>query len=117
RELRPRYVVVENVAALLSRGLDVVLGDLAACGYDAEWDCIPAAAVGAYHVRDRIFIVAYTHGERNVRTATVESVLADRVLADACSYRLDERSMPLGIQAQAHITCSPYSRSYPAAAC
>ena len=114
RELRPRYVVVENVAALLSRGLDVVLGDLAACGYDAEWDCIPAAAVGAYHVRDRIFIVAYTHGERNVRTAAAESGLADRVLADACSYRLDERSTPLGIQAQAHITCSPYSRSYPA---
>src|SRR5690606_21479966 len=111
RELRPRYVVVENVAALLSRGLDVVLGDLAACGYDAEWDCIPAAAVGAYHLRDRIFIVAYSHGERNVRTADAESALADRVLADACSYRLDEWSTPLGIQAQAYSTCSPYSRS------
>lgn len=59
RELRPSYVVVENVAALLARGLDTVLGDLAACGYDAEWDCIPAAAVGAPHRRDRLFIVAY----------------------------------------------------------
>ena len=39
-ELRPRYVVVENVSALLARGLGRVLGDLAALGYDAEWDCI-----------------------------------------------------------------------------
>jgi DNA (cytosine-5)-methyltransferase 1 len=58
-ELRPRYVVVENVAALLIRGFERVLGDLAALGYDAEWDCIPASAVGAYHQRDRVWIVAY----------------------------------------------------------
>jgi DNA (cytosine-5)-methyltransferase 1 len=59
RVLRPRYVLVENVAALLARGLDVVLADLAACGYDAEWDCIPASAVGAPHRRDRVWLVAY----------------------------------------------------------
>jgi DNA (cytosine-5)-methyltransferase 1 len=63
-ELRPRYVVVENVAALRSRGLGRVLGDLAACGYDAEWDCLPAAAVGAPHRRDRLWLVAYPHGRR-----------------------------------------------------
>ena len=60
-ELRPRYVIVENVAALLARGLGVVLGDLAALGYDAEWHCIPASAVGAPHRRDRLWIVAYPH--------------------------------------------------------
>ena len=43
----PRYVVVENVSALLSRGLGDVLGTLASLGYDAVWDCIPASAVGA----------------------------------------------------------------------
>jgi DNA (cytosine-5)-methyltransferase 1 len=59
RELRPRYVLVENVPALRSRGLHIVLADLAACGYDAEWDCIPAAAVGAHHRRDRIWLLAY----------------------------------------------------------
>ncbi len=63
-ELRPRYVVVENVAALLNRGLDRVLGDLAALGYDAEWHCVPASAVGAPHRRDRIWIVAYPNGAR-----------------------------------------------------
>jgi DNA (cytosine-5)-methyltransferase 1 len=57
-ELRPSHVIVENVAALLGRGLDRVLGDLATLGYDAEWHCIPAAAVGAPHRRDRVWIIA-----------------------------------------------------------
>jgi DNA (cytosine-5)-methyltransferase 1 len=62
-EVRPHYVIVENVAALLGRGLDRVLGDLAALGYDAEWHCIPASAVGAPHRRDRIWIVAYARSD------------------------------------------------------
>lgn len=61
RALQPGYVIVENVSALLDRGMGVVLGDLASCGYDCEWDCIPAQAVGAPHRRDRVFIVAYPH--------------------------------------------------------
>jgi DNA (cytosine-5)-methyltransferase 1 len=59
-EVRPRYVIVENVAALLGRGLERVLGDLAALGFDAEWHCIPASAVGAPHRRDRLWIIAHT---------------------------------------------------------
>lgn len=61
-EIRPRWVIVENVPALRSRGLDEVLGSLAAIGYDAEWHCIPAAAIGAPHQRDRVWIVAYPNG-------------------------------------------------------
>lgn len=57
-EIRPRFLIVENVSALLDRGFGDVLGDLAALGYDAEWHCIPASAVGAVHARDRIWIVA-----------------------------------------------------------
>lgn len=57
-DLRPRYVVVENVGALTTRGLSVVLGDLAAIGYDAEWHVIPAAAVDAPHLRERVWIIA-----------------------------------------------------------
>ena len=59
REMGPRYVLLENVSALLVRGIDDVLGTLASIGVDAEWDCIPAAAVGAPHIRDRVFILAY----------------------------------------------------------
>lgn len=62
RELRPQYVVVENVAALRIRGLDVVLGDLANLGYDAEWSVLSACAVGAPHTRERLFILAYRDG-------------------------------------------------------
>ena len=64
RELRPRFVVVENVSALLARGLGDVLGDLAALGYDAEWHCVRASDVGAPHRRERLFVVAYRDGGR-----------------------------------------------------
>lgn len=59
-ELRPRFAFVENVPALLrNEWLGRVLGDLAACGYDAEWDCLPASAFGAPHRRDRLWLIAY----------------------------------------------------------
>lgn len=61
-EIRPKYVVIENVRGLLSLGIDIVLGDLAALGYDAEWEILPAAALGAPHHRERVFIVAYPNG-------------------------------------------------------
>jgi Site-specific DNA methylase len=59
--LRPRLVFLENVAALRSRGLDVVAADLAALGYDARWTCLRAGdrEVGAPHPRDRWFAVAH----------------------------------------------------------
>ena len=69
--LRPRFILMENVPGLLIPGapnepapISRVLGDLAEIGFDAEWQGIPAAAFGATHIRDRIFIVAYTH--RNI---------------------------------------------------
>lgn len=65
RVVRPVRAVLENVAALLSRGLGTVLGDLAEVGYDAEWHCIPASAVGAPHRRDRIWIVADAGGQQH----------------------------------------------------
>ena len=65
RVVRPRFVLLENVAALLNRGVGKVLGDLAADGLNAEWDCIPASHVGAPHNRDRWFALAYPErGER-----------------------------------------------------
>lgn len=59
REVRPRFVVVENVTGLLYRGLGEVLGDLAASGYDAQWRAVPASTVGLPQTRDRVWIVAY----------------------------------------------------------
>ena len=62
--IRPRWLLLENVSALLNRGLGTVLREVAEIGYDAEWHCIPAAHVGAPHRRDRVFIVAYAKGKR-----------------------------------------------------
>ncbi len=62
-ELRPQIVLVENVAALLTRGMGDVLGTLASLGFDAEWSDLSACAVGLPHMRRRVFIVAYANGE------------------------------------------------------
>ncbi len=59
-ELRPQFVIMENVAALTFRGLLTVLGELSALGYDSEWHCIPASYAGSPQYRDRVWIVAYS---------------------------------------------------------
>lgn len=63
RLVRPRYVLVENVADLLadSDAFAWLLGDLAALGFDAQWGVLPACALGAPHTRERLFVVAHSH--------------------------------------------------------
>ena len=106
RALRPSIVFIENVAALVGRGLDRVLGDLAALGFDAEWDVFRASDVGAPHQRARLFVLAYSDRERvrqfaerhqrqgrGVRAAErgdAEPVHAGAELADANGVRRHE---------------------------
>jgi len=61
RMVRPRFVVMENVAAILNNGLDIVLGELSQAGYNAEWAVISASSLGACHKRSRWWCVAYTN--------------------------------------------------------
>lgn len=61
-DLRPRLVVVENVADIRFRGLHTVLGGLARLGYDAEWETLPAVSFGQPQRRWRMFVVAYANG-------------------------------------------------------
>ena len=77
-ELRPRYAFLENVRGHLSMGFDRVLADLAFIGYDAEWQIVSAASVGAPHRRDRIICVAYpselfSNGGNNYTRISMES--------------------------------------------
>src|SRR5690554_793480 len=72
REVRPRFVFVENSPVLTSRGLGRVLGDLAAMGYDAEWGVLGASDVGAPHQRKRIWIVAHANGMRELQPEGVQ---------------------------------------------
>lgn len=88
RELRPEYVVLENVVGLLDRGFDEVLGSLASLGFDAEWGVLSACAVGAPHPRERVFVVAYPSGEPR-RPAATGSADPGRSAAGTWSARLD----------------------------
>lgn len=118
RELRPRFAIVENTPGLLIRGFDRVLGSLADIGFDAEWSCFPACAMGAPHTRERLFIVAYPDGllgeeglrirewrtasplpSRDYRTPEVlrmESAYRDRGVPDGVRARLDRRFVGVG---------------------
>ena len=75
RELEPRVVVLENVAALLTRGMDDVLGTLASLGFDAEWDVLSAAAFGLPHYRERVFIVGFNRNHAGLRGWPTKSAI------------------------------------------
>ena len=83
RMVRPQYVVLENVAAILNRGLDIVLRELSEAGYDAEWAVISASSLGACHRRSRWWLVAYPNsigwgGRSSERCSTQERQLLQR---------------------------------------
>lgn len=59
KEIEPRYAVIENVANLRANGLKEVITDLWKIGYDCEWHIISARSIGAPHLRERIWIIAY----------------------------------------------------------
>jgi DNA (cytosine-5)-methyltransferase 1 len=89
-DLRPRFIILENVAGLLSgpseqpgQWFGRVLGDLASIGYDAEWENIPAAALGAPHRRERVWIVAYPS---QVDDAKLECFHGSRQDRQPCEY-------------------------------
>lgn len=71
RRLRPRWVVVENVGALVNRGLDVVTHGLAESGYVGAWACVRASDLGACHRRERVFLVAADAEHLGLNGATV----------------------------------------------
>lgn len=59
-EIRPNFIFLENVAAIVSRGLCSVLTDLTEIGYDTRWTCLRASDVGAPHLRERWWLLAHT---------------------------------------------------------
>ena len=73
RLVRPKFVVMENVAAILNNGLDIVLGELSEAGYDAEWSIISASSLGAAHRRSRWWCVAYTN-DYGLSSSTISGI-------------------------------------------
>ena len=81
RMVRPKYVVLENVAAILNRGLDIVLRELSEAGYDAEWAVISASSLGACHRRSRWWLVAYPNSKR------LQGLRGEYELQESCKER------------------------------
>jgi DNA (cytosine-5)-methyltransferase 1 len=122
REVEPRFVFVENSPMLTSRGLGVVLGDLASMGFNAAWGVLGAADVGANHQRDRIWIVARNmayskklqcNGSNNNARISMErkkeSEFGDNSwknnISDSNSPQFKGRSIPSGIYQENSYAC------------
>jgi len=90
RELRTKWVLVENVVGLLSSEggnfFGSVLRDLATCGYDAEWFVLSAAQFGAPHLRERAFIVAHAPGTGSQKWKGSEGLSTEPRPSGALSY-------------------------------
>lgn len=71
--LSPRFVVLENVAGVLGPAYDLLVGTMAAIGYDLWWDCVPAASVGAPHLRDRWFAIGWLANARRIEDRSARS--------------------------------------------
>ena len=67
RTIRPKFFILENVSALLARGLGTVLGEFSKIGYDCEWHCITASSIGGLHRRDRVWIMGYPRDAQRTR--------------------------------------------------
>jgi len=73
RMVRPQIIFLENVPAITVRGLDTVLAELAACGYDARWKVLSAAEMGAPHKRDRWWCLVHTKSQRHNKITKIHS--------------------------------------------
>lgn len=88
-EIRPKYVIMENVPGILDGGLLSVLTEASLCGYDCEWNTVSAASVGAFHRRDRIFLVA-------VRRDAADTENTEPKFAERDNRNEHERETPFG---------------------
>lgn len=99
--VRPRYIFLENVAAIKSNGLEQVVKDLAIMGYDSRWLCIRASDVGAPHHRDRWFLLANTSEQRcnNGGNNREERHLLHNINGDAAQGESERQERKRGIGA------------------
>jgi DNA (cytosine-5)-methyltransferase 1 len=88
-EVRPKWVVLENVRGILSsesgRFFGGILWDLAAAGFDAEWGIVSCADLGGSHKRERVWIVAYPNGQRRKKPHSAPIAIPQRQFAGMAS--------------------------------
>lgn len=122
--LRPHVVVLENVSGHIRRGLDAVLGDLAALGYDATWTTVRAADIGAPHRRERLFVLAADtvraehEGREPAQRGRPQSAGGRAVAADASGDRRHQgRPQHEGIERRSHAAFSGVQAAADAVRC
>lgn len=97
RDIRPGIFVVENVAEITFRGAGNVLGDLAESGYFSAWQCLPAAAFGAPHYRDRFFCLGVDRNAIGRHGGAIKAFstefIADAGGSGAVTWRASESGM------------------------
>lgn len=94
-EIKPKYAIIENVERLRKNGLGIVLYDLFALGYNVEWHCITANAIGYPHQRDRIWIIADAGRERfNEYTREKRPLPANEKRANSSLYSEGKKCEP-----------------------
>lgn len=101
--LRPKFIYLENVSAIISNGLGTVIGDLAALGYDCKWICLRASDCGASHERDRWWLLGNSDGYFKSVSAIDEEMEAmlkssEENLSNSNSSRCEERELPVRTQ-------------------
>lgn len=79
REIRPKYIILENSPNILNRGIERVLADLTKGGFDCEWFCLSAAFFGAIHRRARWFCVAYPDDSRPQRRSALTNTILKQI--------------------------------------
>jgi len=101
REIQPKFIVIENVANLRSHAggetFQEVLWEIASAGFDAEWACVPASAVGACHKRDRIWIIAYPKSQfcNDCKSAYTGETSKPKLRDSHCAYASDTNNKRL----------------------
>ena len=104
RLVRPKYIVLENVAAILNNGLGIVLGELAKAGFDCEWACIPASALGACHQRDRWWLVGINKESPNPNDARLQEERPEQQTTGVEQYgKLGNVTNPSGDRLQGEV--------------
>jgi DNA (cytosine-5)-methyltransferase 1 len=81
-EIQPTFVFLENVPAIRTRGLDIVLKEFTCAGYDCRWTMLSASDVGAKHIRERWFLLAYSNSDRHKKTRFTSGQKAECAMPD-----------------------------------
>jgi DNA (cytosine-5)-methyltransferase 1 len=91
KEIKPKFIFIENVAAIVSRGASRIVYEITKMGYDCRWCCLSASEVGAVHKRERFFLLAHSNGQSSRQTDSTSKSIENEEETRLRSARQDRR--------------------------